>query len=138
MIGKQTQFDCPIRLYTYGPSDPVQRARVEASLKKDGIAKATELKQTQQEAEERRKKLGLINSRSTVGLGSQPEDAGPALADLLQGSQAVEFRKGADPVKTLAMGEEQLKKLPMAEQPPQLKATLLPYQLQVCVIPPYS
>lgn len=119
----------------YGPSDPVQRARVEASLKKDGIAKATELKQTQQEAQERRKKLGLVNSRSTVGLGTEPENAESALAELLQGSEAVEFRKGADPVKTLAMGEKQLEKLPMAEQPPQLKATLLPYQLQVCVLP---
>jgi SWI/SNF-related matrix-associated actin-dependent regulator of chromatin subfamily A3 len=117
----------------YGPSDPTERARIEAALKKDKLAKATELKNTKKEAEEQRKKLGLANSRTTVGLGVA-QDQAQALVDLtnlLENSEAVEFRKDADPVKALAMGEKELEKLPKANQPPQLKATLLPYQLQV-------
>lgn len=129
-------FECPIRLFMYGPSDPVERDRIEASMKQDKIAKATELKRTKQEAEERRKRLGLVSSGTTVSLGAEPENAESALTTLLQSSEAVEFRKEADPVKALAMGEEQLEKMPMAEQPPELKATLLPYQLQVCLTPP--
>lgn len=127
-------FDCPIRLFLYGPSDPVERARVEESLKKDKLAKATELKQSRQEAEEQRKKLGLVNTSSTVGLGVSDDEPQLSLETLLQSSEAVEFRKGGDPVKALAMGEEQLEKLPKATQPPQLKSTLLPYQLQVCCV----
>lgn len=118
----------------YGPSDSAERARIEAALKKDKLAKATELKNTKKEAEEQRKKLGLASSRTTVGLGAA-QDQAEALIDLtnlLENSEAVEFRKDADPVKALAMGEEELEKLPKASQPPQLKATLLPYQLQVC------
>jgi hypothetical protein len=34
-------------------------------------------------------------------------------------------------IKTLAVDEEQLSKMPMATQPASLRATLLPYQLQV-------
>jgi SWI/SNF-related matrix-associated actin-dependent regulator of chromatin subfamily A3 len=54
-----------------------------------------------------------------------------SLEEILKSSDAIEFRKGGDAIKALAMGEEQLSKMPQAEQPKQLKSTLLPYQLQV-------
>jgi SWI/SNF-related matrix-associated actin-dependent regulator of chromatin subfamily A3 len=50
--------------------------------------------------------------------------------DLLKASQAVEFRPNVDGIKSLAMDEEQLSKLPMAPQPAALRSTLLPYQRQ--------
>jgi SWI/SNF-related matrix-associated actin-dependent regulator of chromatin subfamily A3 len=53
--------------------------------------------------------------------------------NVLQKSEAVEMRKGGDAIKSLAIGEDELAKMPMAEQPEQLKAQLLPYQLQVCL-----
>lgn len=108
---------------------------IEAALKKDKLAKATQLKQTKKEAEERRRILGLTHGSSTAGgLGSsgvQENEPEVSLESLLKTSEAVEFRKGGDAIKTLAMGEEELSKMPMAPQPPQLKSTLLPYQLQV-------
>ncbi|UKZ73735.1 hypothetical protein TrVFT333_001385 [Trichoderma virens FT-333] len=131
IIGEKAYYDCPIRLSFYGPSDPAERTRIEAALKADKFVKATQLKQTRKDAESRRVVLGLSQRISTAGFG----DSGQAvpeisLEEILQSSDAVEFRKGGDAIKALAMGEEELSKMPQAEQPSQLKSTLLPYQLQ--------
>lgn len=78
--------------------------------------------------------MGLKSGMSSAGLGSNGSaDAEPpvSLEQLAQASQAVQFRTGDDVAKTIAMDEDTLAKLPMAAQPPGLKATLLPYQLQV-------
>lgn len=135
IIGEKAFYDCPIRLSFYGPSNPAERTRVENALKADKFIKATQLKQTKKDAEARRVVLGLTNGSSTAGgLGSSQQPLAPevSLEDILKSSDAIEFRKGNDAIKTLAMGEEQLSKMPQAEQPKQLKSTLLPYQLQVC------
>jgi SWI/SNF-related matrix-associated actin-dependent regulator of chromatin subfamily A3 len=72
--------------------------------------------------------MGLKSGRSTAGF---PEEAPQvSLEELAMASQAVNLRSGGDAVKSLAMDEDQLSKLPIAEQPSSLKATLLPYQLQ--------
>ncbi|KAH6607662.1 hypothetical protein Trco_003975 [Trichoderma cornu-damae] len=134
ITGEKAYYDCPIRLSFYGPSNPAERERVENALKADRFIKATQLKQTRRDAEARRVVLGLTHGSSTSGgLGSRPLTHVPAevsLEDILESSDAVEFRKGGDAIKTLAMDEEQLSKMPQAEQPKQLKSTLLPYQLQ--------
>jgi SWI/SNF-related matrix-associated actin-dependent regulator of chromatin subfamily A3 len=72
--------------------------------------------------------MGLKSGRSTAGLPE--EEPQVSLEELAMASQAVNLRSGRDVVKSLAMDEDQLSKLPMAEQPASLKATLLPYQLQ--------
>lgn len=72
--------------------------------------------------------MGLQGSQSTGGLGSGESEV--SLEQLAQASQAVQFRAGADNLKTLAMDEDTLSKLPMASQPEALKSQLLPYQLQ--------
>lgn len=78
-----------------------------------------------------RKPLGLNGSQSTTGImGSQPGQPEISLIDLSQISQAVQFRAGEDNLKTLAMDEDALSKLPMAVQPEAVKSQLLPYQLQ--------
>lgn len=76
--------------------------------------------------------MGLKSSQSSVGLGPAEPPAEPevSLAELAQISQAVQFRSGDDNLKTLAMDEESLSKLPKASQPEAIKSQLLPYQLQ--------
>lgn len=124
-----------MRLFFFGPSDPAERARIGEQLKKDKLVKATELKNTRKDAEARRSLMGLTQECSTAGLGKgeivkiQPE---VSLEELLHTSEKVEFRNGADAIQTMAFGEKELEKMPMADQPARLKAQLLPYQLQVC------
>jgi SWI/SNF-related matrix-associated actin-dependent regulator of chromatin subfamily A3 len=78
--------------------------------------------------------MGLTNGSSTQGLGKElsvPQKPEITMDNVLEKSQVVEMRKGGDAIKSLAIGEDELEKMPMAEQPEQLKAQLLPYQLQV-------
>lgn len=93
------------------------------------MLKATQLKQTRPKTiEQQRKSMGLKASQFSGGDGlADPEIS---LEELAQTSQAVQFRSGDDNLKTLAMDEDTLSKLPMAPQPEALKSQLLPYQLQ--------
>ena len=134
-MGEKGFYDCPVRLYFYGPSDPTERARIEEQLKKDKLVKATELKNTRKDAEARRAIMGLTQGSSTAGVGEGdiiPIEPEVSLEELLHTSEKVEFRKGADAIQTMAFGEKELEKMPKADQPARLKAKLLPYQLQVC------
>jgi SWI/SNF-related matrix-associated actin-dependent regulator of chromatin subfamily A3 len=138
LTGEKGYYDCPIRIYLYGTSDPRGRASLEARLKQDRLLKATQLKQTRQENDAQRRAIGLKNSSSNAGLGRSGSSSQPeiSLEELTQTSQAVQFRAGGDYVKTLAMDEDQLAQMPKAPQPDVLRAQLLPYQLQVaCSVP---
>jgi SWI/SNF-related matrix-associated actin-dependent regulator of chromatin subfamily A3 len=104
------------------------RQNLEERLKRDRLVKAGLLKQTRRDNElARRKAMGLKSGRGTASLADGEE---VSLEELAATSQAVNFRANADIAQTLAMDEDQLSKLPQAEQPTQLSATLLPYQLQ--------
>lgn len=128
ITGEKGYFDCPIRLILYGTADPGSRAQLEQRLKADKILKATQLKQTRPKPPEtQRKAMGLKSSQTGVGAPAEPE---MTLEQLAQTSQVVHFRSGDDNLKTLAMDEDALSKLPLAEQPEALKSKLLPYQLQ--------
>ncbi|KAF5022345.1 hypothetical protein F66182_5594 [Fusarium sp. NRRL 66182] len=134
LAGEKGFYDCPVKLFFYGLSDQQERARIEDSLKRDRLIEATELNNTRKEAEARRKvALGLTNGSSTYGVGSElviPQKPEVTMENVLENSEAVEMRKGRDAIKSLAIGEDELEKLPKANQPEQLKAQLLPYQLQ--------
>ncbi|KAK2606109.1 hypothetical protein QQS21_003504 [Conoideocrella luteorostrata] len=131
LTGAKGPYDCPVRLAFYGPSNPNERARIEAGLKSDKLITATELKRTRNEAEARRRVLGLKAGGSTHGFGTVAiEEPEISLEDILKHSESVEFRNEADAIKTFAMDEQYLSQLPSCEQPTGLKATLLPYQLQ--------
>lgn len=119
-------FDCPVRLMLYGPCDALARANLEQRLKDDKLVKVTELKKTRRENEMQRKGMDLKSGRRTNGLNQDEV----SMNELVQASQAVNFRGDADAIKTLAMSEDQLAEMPKAEQPAALKAQLLPYQLQ--------
>ncbi|KAH6856961.1 RAD5-like protein [Chaetomium sp. MPI-CAGE-AT-0009] len=129
LTGEKGFYDCPIRMYIYGTADALGRAGLEERLKRDKLVKATQLKQTRKDNEQQRKVMGLKGGRSTAGFApAEPEEV--SLAQLAQTSQAVNFRAGGDIAQTLAMDEDQLSKMPQAEQPDKVSAKLLPYQLQ--------
>ncbi|KAL2200230.1 RAD5-like protein [Corynascus similis CBS 632.67] len=129
LIGEKGFFECPIRMYFYGPSNALARANLEERLKRDKLVKATQLKQTRKENEQRRKTMGLKGGRSTAGFPADGKEE-VSLEQLAQTSQAVNFRAGGDIAQTMVMGEDQLSKMPQAGQPEQVCAKLLPYQLQ--------
>lgn len=105
------------------------RAELEERLKKDRLVSAIQLKQTRKENEKRRGAMGLKSGRSSVGLAVyEPESL--SLEELAKTSQVVNLRMGGDVIQKLAMSEDQLAQMPLAEQPNELKAQLLPYQLQ--------
>jgi SWI/SNF-related matrix-associated actin-dependent regulator of chromatin subfamily A3 len=131
LTGEKGAWDCPVRISLLGPVGPEARAHLEIRLKQDKLLKAGQLKQTRQENDARRA-MGLKSGRSSAGFRAkgvveQPE---VSLHQLVQASQAVQLRPSDDIVKTLALSEDELAKMPMAPQPAQLKSTLLPYQLQ--------
>lgn len=136
ITGRKGDFDCPVKLHLYGPSDPTERIRIETDLKKDKILKAGQLKKTRQEAEGRRKLLGLKNGGTSCGLpeGNVVEDNTPevSLEDLLQASEAIDGRQRGHDLQPLRIDEGVLAQMPKADQPRQVKSKLLPYQLQVC------
>jgi len=128
LTGEKGFYDCPIRITIYGSSIALSRKNLEERLKRDKLLTATQLNQTRKKVEVQREAMGLKSGRSSAGIpAAEPQ---VSLEELAKASQAVNLRSGGDAVRSLAMDEDQLSKLPMAEQPASLKATLLPYQLQ--------
>ncbi|KAK3503055.1 DNA repair and recombination protein RAD5B [Neurospora crassa] len=133
LTGEKEFYDCPVRLYFYGTSAPLQRARLEERLKKDKLVKATQLNQTRKANEEQRKRRTLeLRGNGTYGFPRQTQEPEPqvTMEQLAKMSEVTSFRSGGDMIKSLAMSEEDLANLPMASQPEKLRAKLLPYQLQ--------
>lgn len=138
LTGEKGFYDCPIRLYLYGSSEPATRTALEARLKADKLLKATEMKNNRKEAEARRSAMGMKSGTTTgAGLGDtaaatvQKEEQDALLQHLVAQSEALESVRANTFADSLAIGEDQLKAMPMAQQPDGLKSTLLPYQLQV-------
>lgn len=116
-------------MFIHGTINAFARSRLEERLKSDKLLKATQLKQTRKENEQQRKNMGLKSGRGTAGFPIDVDEE-TSLEDLTRASEAVNFRAGGDIAQTLALNEDQLSKLPAAEQPEGVSATLLPYQLQ--------
>lgn len=140
LTGEKGFYDCPIRLYCYGSSEPSTRKALEDRIKADKLLKATDMKNNRKEAEARRNAMGLKSGNTTgSGLGNtaaatmQKEEQDTLLQHLVATSEALDSVRTDTFTDTLAIGEEELKAMPMAQQPVSLKSTLLPYQLQVCV-----
>ncbi|PHH64817.1 hypothetical protein CDD81_3883 [Ophiocordyceps australis] len=138
LIGLKGAFDCPVRIYFYGPSDQAERTRIGEALKKDKLIKATQLKQTAKYNQAMRNELGLKSGCTTHGLGrplgfqgvSVADEIKMSLEDLMHRSDVTQVGSRTDAIKTLASDETFLSKMAMAEQPSQLASELLPYQLQ--------
>ncbi|OIW31626.1 RAD5-like protein [Coniochaeta ligniaria NRRL 30616] len=115
----------------------LESGRSGAELGSNGYAapepQLSQAQRTANDLQRQRREMGLKSGRSSAGLGSRGYAApGPQLSleQLTRASQAVQFRTGDDIAKTIAMDEDTLSQMPMAEQPQALNATLLPYQLQ--------
>ncbi|KAK3955460.1 SNF2 family N-terminal domain-containing protein [Pseudoneurospora amorphoporcata] len=133
LTGEKGSFDCPVRLYFYGTSAPLQRANLEERLKKDKLVTATQLKQTRKANEEQRNRQTLeLRGNGTHGFPSQTQEPEPmvTMEQLAKMSEITNFRSGGDMIKSLAMSEEDLANIPKAPQPEKMRAQLLPYQLQ--------
>ena len=85
--------------------------------------------------------MELKNGGTTVGLGSGvqfQEEPGQPLEEILQTSETIDSRRENGVIKTLAVDETTLSKMPFADQPSQLESILLPYQRQVSILPTSS
>jgi SWI/SNF-related matrix-associated actin-dependent regulator of chromatin subfamily A3 len=138
LTGEKAFYDCPIKLYFYGPSEPFARGTIENKIKADKLLKATEMKNNRKEAEARRNAMGMKSGTTTgTGLGNtaeatlQKQEQDATLQNLVATSEALESVRSDTFTDALAANEDQLKAMPMAPQPDALKSTLLPYQLQV-------
>ncbi|KAH8198118.1 hypothetical protein TruAng_007695 [Truncatella angustata] len=145
LTGEKGFYDCPIRLYFYGSSEPNTRTALENRIKADKLLKATEMKNNRKEAEARRKAMGMKSGTTTgTGLGNtaeatvQKEEQDTSLQNLVAASEALDSVRTDTFTDTLAIGEDDLAAMPMAQQPGTLKSTLLPYQLQVRRLHPGS
>lgn len=128
--GHKGPFDCPVRLYLYGTSDPVARLELETKLKGDKLVKATELKNSRREAESQRAiAQDPTNGASALGLGTS--DYRQAHQEVLEDSEVVDFRAEPGALDVLNMDEKTLSAMPQATQPDAVKSQLLFHQLQV-------
>ncbi|TGJ86555.1 hypothetical protein E0Z10_g2257 [Xylaria hypoxylon] len=127
--GHKGPFDCPIRLYLYGTSDPAARLELEAKLKADKLLKSTELKNTRKEAEAQRAiAQELKNDTPALGLGAS--DHNQSCQAMPEDSEAMDFRADPSALDVLNMDEATLSAMPQAAQPDTIKSTLLFHQLQ--------
>lgn len=135
LAGEKGFYDVPVSIRIYGTTDRAARLDLENRLKADRLLKATDLKRTRTESDLQRQQamMNMGPGQSNVGLDKRQAEPEPqvSLEQLTRVSEAVLSRAGGDIVKTLAMDENSLSQMPMAEQPKALSATLLPYQLQV-------
>ncbi|KAI1182983.1 SNF2 family N-terminal domain-containing protein [Nemania serpens] len=127
--GHKGPFDCPIRLYFYGTSDPIARLELEAKLKADKLVKATELKATRKEAEAQRA-IAQDPTNGAPALGLGVSEYGQAHQEVLEDSEAVNFRAELGALDVLNMDETTLSAMPQAKQPDAVKSQLLVHQLQ--------
>ncbi|KAK5635315.1 hypothetical protein RRF57_011027 [Xylaria bambusicola] len=131
LAGHKTSYDCPVRLYLYGTSNITARLELEAKLKADKLLKATQLKNTRQEAEAQRaiaNELKGDESGPALGLGSS--DFTQSRQALLEESEAMDFRADPSALDVLNMDEATLSAMPQAPQPDAIKSKLLFHQLQ--------
>jgi SWI/SNF-related matrix-associated actin-dependent regulator of chromatin subfamily A3 len=140
LTGEKGFYDCPIRLYFYGPCEPAARSALEDKFKADKLLKATDMKRNKKEAEARRKAMGMKSGTTTgTGLGNtaevtmQKEEQDATLQQILSTSESLTSVRMDTFTDALAISEDQLEAMPKAQQPGALKSKLLPYQLQVCL-----
>jgi SWI/SNF-related matrix-associated actin-dependent regulator of chromatin subfamily A3 len=135
LAGEKGAFDCPILLKLFCTSDPIARLEIEGRMKADKLPlvkrpKEPKPKMPKEPQDHKRKKMEFQSSQSAGS--SQPEEfLGPSLEDLVHGSERFRPRDIEELVEQWGSPEEKLAKMPMADQPNDLKAQLLPYQRQV-------
>lgn len=150
LTGPKGEYDAPIELGLWGPSDPTRRAALKDRLKNDRLP--YNLITAMEKEEKERKKMELaraakqpsgvpgssnewwesgFQSFDFVGSSSQGFlDDAISFNDLIAGSQMVNPREVGEYAEKFGTTEEDLAKLPSAEKPDRITTEMLPYQLQ--------
>ncbi|OCK96812.1 uncharacterized protein K441DRAFT_694830 [Cenococcum geophilum 1.58] len=155
ITGRKEAYDCPIELRLYGTSEPVERRNLIVQMKSDrlpvGDANTREREQAMAEKERQKMlaqaaKAAKKNSGAVVGSAqgmqwengmgeyaagsSQGLGLGPSMDDIIGGSERFNPRNIEQMAERFGIKEEDLAKMPMAEQPKGLLAQLHPFQRQ--------
>lgn len=142
ITGHKGTFDCPLAIKLYGTSDPAERLNLTNQMKADRLpldefkrmekAERDRIRAAQQAA---KKKGNVRPSKSDrqwtngeVPGSSQPDDQ--SFDDILGESERFNPRNVDQMVEKFGTQEADLQNLPMAKQPEEISAQLLPYQLQ--------
>jgi SWI/SNF-related matrix-associated actin-dependent regulator of chromatin subfamily A3 len=150
LAGAKTMFDCPVDLQLFGPGDPEEQTRLMGRMRSDGlpIGIARErLKDRQREEKKRaqeaakaaraqrmgqpsRKNLGASDSALQESATGRSAVTNASIGELIDLSTSFDPRDASRVVEEFGVHEEDLAKMPMADAPEGLKATLYPHQLQ--------
>jgi SWI/SNF-related matrix-associated actin-dependent regulator of chromatin subfamily A3 len=149
--GPKDYFDCPLSLKFYGTTDIVARNSIKEEMKAarlptDGL---TQMDKAAREEEKRKKeqekllkkakKSGVIIANEGNGgmdfsssqwAGSSGASLGPNMEDIMRESERFNPRNVEEMVEKFGDSEENLKNMPMAEQPKSIKSQLLNHQRQ--------
>ena len=152
VTGPKGFYETPMALKLFGTTDTVAAAALKQRMQDlrlpvtDHIKAEAERKRKAKELEKRRKEAEKAAARMRKLGGLQVDENGDAryagfatpgmggetqtMEELLSNAQAFNPRDVQDVVNKFAAGEEVLAKMEMADQPPSMKTTLLPYQRQ--------
>ncbi|KAF2280728.1 uncharacterized protein EI97DRAFT_428835 [Westerdykella ornata] len=156
ITGTKGQFDCPIEIKVYGTDEPVARENLIAQMRADKlpVGHAMDRKRKEAKAAKEREKLAAKAARearknggavvwagdglqfntplgeyaagSSQGLGLNPM----SLEDIIGNSDRINPRSLEQVVEQFGIKEEELEKMPKAQQPDALATELRPFQLQ--------
>ncbi|KAK0659302.1 Helicase-like transcription factor [Lasiodiplodia hormozganensis] len=143
ITGHKGTFDMPLAVKLYGTSDPVERLSLTSEMKADRLpldefrriekAERDRLKAAQQAAKKQKSaaRQGKSDQQWAAGVapGSSQADE-QSLDDIVGESERFNPRNVDQMVEKFGAQEADLQNLPMAKQPKEISAELLPYQLQ--------
>lgn len=143
LTGEKGTYDVPIRIILYGAGEPTAKAALQAKMREKRVPLSTK-KRMEEELNLRmpisieptgRKPMGLTSSQSSATGSSQPSSSqlvppSPDLNQLIAHSNQVRPRNIEELAEQWGELESVLEGMPMAKQPDNIEAQLLPYQLQ--------
>lgn len=143
ITGHKGTFDCPLAVKLYGTSDPVERLNLTNQMKADRLpldafkrvekAERDRIKATQHAAKKQKGNARAGKSDGQWATGEVPGSFQPderSMDDILGESERFNPRNVERMVEKFGAQGADLQNLPMAKQPEEMSAQLLPYQLQ--------
>ncbi|KAL2865645.1 DEAD/DEAH box helicase [Aspergillus lucknowensis] len=141
-------YDCPIVLKLYGPSDLTKREALKYQMAQDKLP-LSHLKQAEREEKRKEKerekaekeaakraRTGQLLSASKLGYSNLSQPLGDevlgeeSLEELISQSSTFNPREIGQVAESFGLKESDLENMPLADNPPSLSTTLLPYQRQ--------
>ncbi|KAL3446281.1 SNF2 family N-terminal domain-containing protein [Aspergillus insuetus] len=142
-------YDCPIVLKLYGPSDVEKREGLKRKMEQDKLP-LSHLKQAEREAKKREKEREkaakeaakkartgqLLGAAAKLGYSALSRPFGDevigeeSMEELISQSTTFNPREIGQVAESFGLKESDLENMPLADNPPSLSTTLLPYQRQ--------